>query len=100
MLINVFFDEELTDVDVIDIPQYVFEDIENIQKGFFRWLFDKNNNHAYWICVNGDKKYCSYRSEAFVEWLNTYYLVGTKEKASCINMFEKNINLNRPKISF
>lgn len=100
VLVNVFFDEEMTDIDVIDIPQVVLDDMHNIKQMFFDWLFNKSNNHKYWICVGGVKKYCSYRADAFIEWLNSYYLVGTKEKALCVIMYDTNIDFNRPKISF
>ncbi len=100
MLVNIFFDEELTELDVIDIPQFVLQDINNIQQMFFDWLFNKNNNHDYWVRIGDVKKYCSYRSEAFIEWLNSYYLVESKEKALCVSQYEKNIELSRPHISF
>lgn len=55
MEINCFYDEDLEYADIIYIPNTIL-DIKELQNTFFRWLFDKNNDHKYWIIVNGEKK--------------------------------------------
>jgi hypothetical protein len=89
MIVNVIFDDKLENADVIDIPEHILANIENVQNLFFKWLFDKSNDHNYWVYENGKKKYCSYRSEAFVEWLNDYLLKDSMEKAYLITMYKK-----------
>lgn len=98
MVINVFFDELFEDADVIDIPESVWEEIENIKATFFKWLFNKKINHKYWVTIDGEKKYCSYRAEAFVYWLNNFYLLNNNKKAICLNA--EKIDYSRPKINF
>lgn len=69
MLVILAFDENLEDIDIVDIPENI-NNLEEIQEIFFKWLFNENTNHNYWVFKNGIKKYCSYDSEAFVEWFN------------------------------
>lgn len=80
MKVNIFFDNDEC-ADVIIVPDNV-ENIEEIQLDFFKWLFDKKNNHKYWVYEDGEKKYCSYGVDAFVEWLNCTVLKNSVEKAS------------------
>jgi hypothetical protein len=35
-------------------------------------LSDKNNDHGYWWYEDGKKEGLSYRSDALVEWYNTF----------------------------
>jgi|GEM_PF-1966843 len=101
MLANVSFADDcdnLEDVDLIDIPKKILEDIDNIQKRFFVWMFDKSNNHKYWIEENGIKMYCSYGTSAFIEWLNTYVL--ESENAIIIKEFVDQIDEKLPVIYF
>ena len=97
MEVNIFFDEENEVVDVIWIPQSI-TNIEKLQIDFFEWLFDKKNNHKYWIIVNNEKKYCNYGVDAFVDWINSNVLIDEKDKARVIlrnsrEIFEGNNNL-------
>ena len=55
MEINCFYDEDMEYADIVYIPKTIF-DIEELQNNFFRWLFDKKNDHQYWVIVNGEKK--------------------------------------------
>ena len=47
MKVNVIF-EDSECVDIIEVPYNIFE-LEKIQSDFFKWIFDKNINHKYWI---------------------------------------------------
>lgn len=101
MLVNVSFEEKeesLTYVDVIDVPQKIAMNIDSLQAKFFEWMFDKENNHRYWVIRDGMKKYCNYSTEAFIDWLNTYIL--NDEKATMIASSTKQIDLNLPVIYF
>jgi hypothetical protein len=69
-----------TSADVIEISQNILPEIKKLQDDFLKWLFDKNNNHDYWWYENGNKVGCSYRSEAFCEYLNKFYLAGSGAK--------------------
>ena len=41
----------------------------------------KMNDHKYWVIEDGQKKYCSYATEAFVDWLNQFI---TKDEGTTI----------------
>ena len=103
MLINVSFDKEcdrLEDADIIDVPKRIIDDIENIQKSFFAWMFDKKNDHQYWIYDAEEKKYCSYGTDAFVDWLNEHILKDTQAKAMVVKRNAQEIDLVLPTIYF
>ena len=84
MVINVFYDDDVNYVDIIFIPDYIGKDIEDLQEDFFDWLFDENNNHKYWIIVQGEKVACEYGTQAFVDWINNKLFKGKKEKVYII----------------
>ncbi|MGF6907927.1 hypothetical protein [Fusobacterium sp. PH5-44] len=69
MLVVFAFDENLEDIDIVEVSENI-NNLEEIQEIFFKWLFNKNENHKYWVIENEIKKYCSYDSEAFIEWFN------------------------------
>ena len=83
MIINCFYEECLEYADIIYLPNTEL-DIETIQERFFKWMFDKHNNHKYWVTINSEKVYCQYGTPAFVEWLNEYIVSHSTEKAYII----------------
>ena len=72
MTINCFYDEDKEYADIIYLPD-VGLNVYKLQEKFFKWMFDKNNNHKYWIIVDGEKKACKYGIDAFVDWINGEY---------------------------
>lgn len=72
------------DVDIMECPDLSLKELQIYQGKFLDWLFDKKNDHAYWMYHKGKKHGCSYRSQAFVEWLNTFVFQDTSEKASVL----------------
>ncbi len=96
MKVNIFFDDE-TIADVMDIPENV-DDVEKLQMDFLEWLFDKSNDHEYWRQIQGEKVYCEYGVDAFVEWLNQYVLKECRRKAEvvqrdCSEFFDEDLSL-------
>ncbi|SCJ29071.1 Uncharacterised protein [uncultured Clostridium sp.] len=83
MRINICYDDP-HDIDIIDVPASIGKKIECVQKEFFIWMFDKNNDHEYWVIENGKKKYCSYGTLEFVEWINNNYLLNSSARASIV----------------
>ena len=73
MIINCFYDEEMRYADIIYLPDLGLS-VDDLQEKFFNWLFDRNNNHKYWIMVDGEKKACKYGVDAFIEWFNNIYI--------------------------
>ncbi len=88
------------EVDIIDVPLNLLEDINSYQEQFWKWLFDKNTEHKYWYYNNGEKDGCCYRSDAFVEWLNLFPLSNQNEKASILSEYTTNYDRNLPSIYF
>ncbi len=97
MYVNVFFSEE--DIaDIIFIPDKL-DDVSSLQTEFLQWLFDKDNNHEFWVISNGEKIYCRYGTDAFVKWINDNKLYTFSEKAkvekrNCKDFCQKNQKLN------
>lgn len=91
MEINCFYDEDMEYADIVYIPDTIL-DIKDLQNNFFRWLFDKNNDHQYWIIVNGEKKMCRYGTQAFIEWINNVILSRNNDKSYIIKENSKSWN--------
>ncbi|MDR0916535.1 MAG: hypothetical protein LBN02_05030 [Oscillospiraceae bacterium] len=91
-------------IDLLDVPERISQDIMAIQQLFFNWLYDKTNDHRYWIYRDGEKFGCSYGSDAFVDWLNTHYLNADIEKATFLaqNVAIKSVDLGdgTPQLNF
>ena len=84
MIIYAKYDETDRAVDILYIPDSPQIDIESQQNAFFKWLFDKSNNHEYWKIIGGEKLYCEYDTEAFVKWLNEEVYVNVSERAQVV----------------
>ncbi len=69
------------DFDVVKLPDCRNYEIEQLQNDFFSWMFNKNNNHKYWRYSKGQKIYCEYDTNAFIEWLNNTIFLKSNEKA-------------------
>ena len=72
----------------IKVPEIIFNNIKKIRKEFDKWLYDKNNNHGYWVIVNGVKKGVSYDASVFIDYLNNHYSNDSKCKIKEINKGE------------
>lgn len=70
MIVYAKYDEEDKFATTFYIPDVPRINIEQKQEEFFKWLFNKSNDHKYWRLIDGEKKYCEYNVEAFIEWLN------------------------------
>lgn len=55
MTINCFYDEDMEYADIIYLPD-LESGVDELQEEFFKWMFNKNNNHKYWIIADGEKK--------------------------------------------
>ena len=49
------------DADIIDCPEDIIDNLIEYKDKFLNWLFDKKNNHPYWLYINGEKVGCYYR---------------------------------------
>lgn len=71
--------------DVIAVPDSVGNQIKKCQIAFDKWLYNKENNHGHWICVNKKKAAVSFGTQTFVDYLNCFYLRDCNEKATIID---------------
>ena len=97
MLLIIRFD---VDADIIDVPQSIVTNAESYQTQFLDWISNKDNNHAYWHYVNGEKWGLCYRSDALVEWLNTFPLATSSEEAKIIDNKVKEFDEKLPSLFF
>ena len=87
-------------VDVIDIPDELVTDLKKLQKNFDKWLYNKENNHGYWVVIDGKKRAVKFDGLAFVEWLNKYILTNNNVKAHVIKKETTEYNDNYPFLFF
>ena len=88
------------DADIIDCPEEIIDDLIEYRDEFTTWLFDKQNNHSYWFYINGERVGCCYRSEPYVEWINTFILDNSLRKVKVLESSVKNWDKNLPSIFF
>ena len=72
MIVKVGFDYE-DDIEYMICPAKVGRNIHRLQKEFWEWLFDRENQHPYWFEYEEDGNVTygvSYRTDAFIYWLN------------------------------
>lgn len=72
MIVKVGFDSE-DDLEYMVCPAKVGRDINRLQQEFWDWLFDRKNQHPYWFEYEEDGNIdygVSYRTDAFIYWLN------------------------------
>ena len=81
MILYVKYDENEKLADIVDIPNFSLDTIKQKQNEFFKWLFNKDNDHKYWREIDGVKSICAYDVSAFIEWLNSYVCLNSKDKA-------------------
>ena len=86
--------------DLIIVPDSIAQNIHSIRMEFDKWLYDKSNNHDYWVYINGKKKAVSFDSNAFVDYLNNIHLVNNKEKSYIIQKKIERITSEIPILFF
>ena len=97
MLLFVEFD---VSADIIDVPQWVIDDRQQLSGKFIKWLFSPEVKPKYRKTINGHTGVC-YRSDAFVEWLNKKILKESQQKASVVEQYVSIENTqNLPSVFF
>ncbi len=81
--------------DIISVPNEIGIKIKKYQREFDKWLYNKDNNHGYWIIKDGKKLGVSFDTETFVNYLNKFCLNNNNEKAK---ITQKNATEISPKI--
>ena len=86
--------------DIIEIPDNILNKIELYQYQFDKWIYNRENEHEYWIKKNGRKIGVGFGSEAFVDYLNLFCLNGSSEKAKLLEKHASNIPEDITKLVF
>ena len=89
MLVNLLMWEEVYFyVDVLDVPEFIANDLENYCSQAVDWLMDKRHNHEFWAYSKpnhkGKKVGVLRCSDSFIFWVNEILLKGKKEFAKIV----------------
>lgn len=88
MIVKVGFDYE-DDIEYMICPAKIGRNINRLQKEFWEWLYDRENQHPYWFEDEEDGIVTygvSYRTDAFVYWLNNVRFTKGKKVARLIEV--------------
>lgn len=73
MFISVIYDLDYADSDIISVPDYISDRIQDLGQMFCNWLGNSNIPEEYFVYING-KKCVNCETDGFVRWLNTHIL--------------------------
>lgn len=79
--VNIIFDDDFEDVDIISVPDEIIPKIEEIGQEFLYWDPPESDSD-YWIVIDGIKHQVT-ETDGFIKWLNSHYCQNT-EKACII----------------
>jgi len=101
MLVNFVFNENENerDFDIIDIPDTLANDIEDIHQKFVDWVYDEANNSKFFMRIDGFKGH-SYEMEDFLEWLSDNFANEINGKVKVVSRNVQEIDCNNPTIYF
>ena len=69
--INIVYFDNYNDVDIVCIPNVVYDDIDSIVQKYFIWL--SSGKHSYWKTTEDGNKHIECDDAlVFVEWINNY----------------------------
>lgn len=75
--VNIVFDDDFEDADIIAIPNEIAAQIEALSQEFLNWVTNTTDSD-YWTIIDG-QKYVIAETDGFVKWLNSYYCLKTKK---------------------
>lgn len=68
--INVVFEEDYLDVDILLVPDSVAENLDAHVDAFFQWVRDSKNQEQFLVPYNG-KMVLGIATKEFLYWINT-----------------------------
>lgn len=71
MLVNILYFDNSEDVDVIYVPEYIYDKVELYGQQFCDWLGSGNIDDEYYVIIHG-RKCISLETVGFINWLNKY----------------------------
>lgn len=75
--VNIVFDNDFEDADIIAIPDEIASEIETIGQEFLDWV-PTADDCDYWTIIDG-QKYLVAETDGFVKWLNSCYCSKTEK---------------------
>jgi hypothetical protein len=97
-LINVLYDWEIddetydlissNDLDIISVPDFVCEDLEETVQKFFNWV-DSTEEHGYFVIHPKYGRVLSVGTNEFIKWLNDNYFQCENQEAVIVEKFAK-----------
>lgn len=88
-LVNIVFEEEYDDVDIIAVPDKLYANIEELGQQFQRWL--AKGEHNYWKILPNGQRVLIGETVGFVEWLNDHVLNNSDEE---VKIIEEHVQYN------
>jgi len=100
MFVNIVFNEEERDWDIIDVPDVLANDIESIHQRFVDWVCSEANKGRFLVYADGIESH-NYDIEDFLGWINDELTneISEKAKIQCRNAGGE-IDYNLPTIYF
>lgn len=95
-----FVSECMYSKSIIAVPDDIGINIKKYLKSFYKWIYNKDNNHGYWVFIDGKKRGVSFDVDAFIKYLNLYHLQDSEEKAIIVEEEAVNVPLDIPVLFF
>lgn len=71
-LINIVYDNDYSDVDIISVSEYVADNLDSVAQEFFDWLKIPSNRKGYLVRISPQKELLAIGTKEFVDWLNRH----------------------------
>lgn len=81
--VNVVFDDEIDDVDILLVPDEIADNIEGVLREFNQWLRIPENRSRFVVKVINGYEIISINTEEFLWWLN-YVRIDDTQKATIL----------------
>ena len=79
--VNIIYESEYEDVDIISVPCEMANDIDDIAQEFFRWLKVPENSRRFMVKEKDGHEVLSIDTKEFVWWLNHIKITGEPKAA-------------------
>ena len=78
-MINLVFDEECKDVDLLMVPKEIACNVDAVVTEFFTWLSDSENQKQFLVSDDNGGSVLSVGTDAFLWWLNNIRILDSNK---------------------
>lgn len=96
--INLVYDDNYDDVDILLVPDFVAENVEDTSSKFLSWLNVSENQQRFLIVLEDGRQILGVETEGFLWWLNNV-MINHGPKAKIIKQ-HTHIVLGYPNVEF